>query len=661
MKDKQCFNYIRSMVSRMLCCVTFCLLFSCSPQRSTGFLQLQGIFEQANEAHRDGKSAEAMNGFKQCVNLCSKAQYEQDDSVKLLLPKAMGQLLNEFQAQSNPEGCVAYFDSLRQEVDAQPTEYNKVLCQYFKRDVYVLLAYALSRTDAEQQGVQLMDQALAMPLSYPTPERKFRDYAYATGVYFCLPSCQKQVMEYGRKALDEVKKCQNKSGAQWLVTALGAMYHRQGKIDKAIKMYQEGYDLAVMSNDTLGMANAQKVMADYLLQWKLDSISNGYATEAVNLLKHVTNANPMVATGIYVTKARVLKIMHKKGEALECLKLARKQCVGLPYNSGASDVDLLKGSLLVTKAHPCYPADYNLGLSLLKSAANSGTYQIKARAFFELAKANIEHGKLSEGEAALDSMWTLLHSQPSSLVIDGAYDYAMDYYLKQGNQAKAALYSNALKQVKSEAEQAASIKNVMDAVNHMEKEKDENAKLAQKEAARHRVMDVVLWAGMVVFIIVVVVLFAYKRRQYIRKHALAREKLSQMAEKLRQTVNQKDKALESLAAVKAENVQQIQSTDKLLDVLKNQGLDKFLEAFGKAYPYFLETLNRDVPNLTDKDRVYCCLMGLGVDNVGTTEVLKVERSTVTMAKYRLRKKLAMPGTAEMEQYLKNLLVDNKPG
>lgn len=657
MKDKSNSRYIRSIVSGMLCCMTFCLLFSCSQHQSTGFLQLKDIFEQANEAHRDGKSAEAMNGFKLCVSQCSQAQYEQDDSVKLLLPKAMGQLLNEFQAQSDPERCVAYFDSLRQEVDEQPTEYNKVLSRYFKRDVYVLLAYALSRTDAEQQGVQVMNQALQMPLSYPTPERKFRDYAYATGVYFCVPSCQEQVMEYGRKALDEVKKCQNKSGAQWLVTALGAMYHRQGKIDKAIKMYQEGYDLAVMGKDTLGMANAKKVMADYLLQWNLDSISDGYATEAVNLLKQVSNANPMVATGIYVTKARVLKIKHRKGEALECLKLARKQCMGLPYNSGASDVDLLKGSLLVSKERPCYPSDFNFGLSLLKSAAHSGTYQIKAKAFFELAKANIAHGKLKEGEAALDSMWTIQHSQSSPLVIDGAYDYAMDYYLRQGNQAKAALYSNALKQEKAKAERSVSIKNVMDVVNHIEKEEKEKQQM--EELSRHRMLDLASRIGMAIFVIVVVIVFVYKRRQYIRKHAQARAKLSRMAEKLRQTVSQKDKALANLAVAKAENAQHMKSTDNLLDVLKSQGLARFLEIFDETYPHFLQTLNEKVPNLTDKDRVYCYLIGLGQDNAGIADVLLIERPTVVMAKYRLRKKLAMAETAEMEMYLKNLLVDKK--
>lgn len=653
MKDKQNLKYLFSLVGRLACSMTFCLLFSCSSHKSTSFLQLQGIFEQANEAHRSGKADMAMEGFKLCINQCSKAQYEKDDSVKLLLPKAMGQLLNEFQAQSDLDGCVAYFDSLRQEVEAPPTEDNKVLCHYFKRDVYVLLAYALSRTDAEQQGVRMMDKALKMPLSYPTPERKFRDYAYATGVYFCLPSYQKQVMVYGRKALDEVKKCQNKSGAQWLVTALGAMYHRQGKIDKAIKMYQEGYDLAEMGGDLLGMANAKKMMADYLLQWRLDSIADQYVSEAVSLLSKVNNANPMVATGIYVTKARVLKMKHQKKRALEYLKTAKEKCVGMPYNSGASDVDLLKGSLLVSKEHPCYPADFNYGLSLLKSAAHDGSYQIRASAFFELAKANIAHGNLKDGEEALDSMWIVLHAQSSPMVIDGAYEYAMEYYLRQGEQAKASLYSEALKREKSKAEQSASIKNVMEVVTHMEKDKSKEP----IEMSKHRMLEMILWIGMSMLLILVVAVSLYKRRQHIRKHMQTNRKLSQMAEKLQVTVSQKDKALENLAAAKAENAQQMKSTDMLLDVLKNDGHSKFLEIFDEVYPHFLQVLKQNVPNLTDKDLVYSCLMGLGKNNAEITETLSVERQTVVMAKYRLRKKLSMADTAEMEKYLRNLLVD----
>lgn len=71
MKDNSNFKYLRSIVSGMLCCMTFCLLFSCSPHRSTDFLQLQDIFEQSNEAHRNGKAKEAMAGFKQCISQCS--------------------------------------------------------------------------------------------------------------------------------------------------------------------------------------------------------------------------------------------------------------------------------------------------------------------------------------------------------------------------------------------------------------------------------------------------------------------------------------------------------------------------------------------------------------------------------------------------------------
>lgn len=549
---------------------------------------------------------------------------------------------------------------MRQVVDAAPHQQSKVLRQYFKRDVYVLLAYAMSRTDAEQQAVQVMNQALQMPLSYPIPERRFRDYAYATGVYFCVPSCQKQVIQYGRKALDEVRKCQNKSGAQWLVTALGSMYHRQGKIDKAIEMYQEGYDLAVLSGDTLGMANAKKMMADYLLQWKLDSISDKYVTEAVSLLSHVGNVNPMVAIGIYVTKARILKDQHKKQEALKYLGKAKSWCMELPYNSGASDVDLLLGSLLVNGDKPRLASDDKDGMELLTSAAHQATYQIKATAFFELAKANIERGNSKEGEAALDSMWHILHSTSSSLMVDDAYDYALNYYLKVGNQSKVALYSAALQQMKSKAERAATIKNVIDAITHLELEKkNRELSLQTNEMARRRTTDLVLWIGLAVLLLGGLCLFFYKRKQYQREHVQTQEKLTLMQETLRQTMEQKEQALSKLVEVKAENVQQIKSTEVLLGVLKNSNLTKFLESFEQAYPHFRKKLSSysSASRMTDKDTVYCCLMALGLDNGEIAQALNVERPTVVLAKYRLRKKLVLGEPMEMEKLLKNLLVD----
>ena len=632
------------------------LPFSCSQKGQERYAFLLEKYNTAHDAQMQGNMEDAANGYRECVEQCSHEQYLHDDSVKLLLPRAMGQLMNVYQSQGDLNGCVAYFDSLKREVDAEPTKYNKVLCRQFKRDVYVFLAYSLSRTDDEERAVLTMDEAMKMPLSYPTPERLFRDDAYAAGVYYCVSSTQAKVFEYGKKALAEVRQCKQKSGVQWLVTMLGGMYHRTGKVDEAIRMYQEGYELAQMAQDTLGMSNAKKEMADYLLQWNLDSLANRFATEAVQLLGKVVNKNPMVETGVYVTKARILKAMHQKENALSYLKKARESANGLPYNSGASDIGVLMGSLLVTKTPPCYPGDYAQGMALLENASHDATYKIKATAFFELAKANLAAGKQDEGEAQLDSMYTILNGSSTPIVLEGAYEYALRYYLKSGNQARAAMYSQALEKQKEIADRSASIKNVINAVTQMEmggKERSLNEQ--EDEMNRHKTTAIAVTCGLVFVVIGLIVLCFWIKHKDKRKHNNTTRELSKTMKKLKVAQRNQQRAEERLATIEDDNVKKIKDGQQVLAILRDKGEPKFREYFEQAYPAFIKQLRAQVPSITHKEESYCMLMALGMSNAELAEAFVITRQSVNIARCRIRKKLPEAEKTRMEAFLAELL------
>lgn len=609
------------------------ILSSCAQNNQKDFAELRKEFNKAHDAQVNGNLKNALDIYKDCVARCSQEQYEGNDSVKQMLPKAMVQLMNVYQSQGNQSECVSYFDSLKLEVDDAPTMYNKVLNTNFKRDVYVLLAYSLSRTDEEKRGVQVMDEALEMPLYDPTHERLFRDYAYATGVYYCVPTTQAKVFEYGRKALDEVKYCQVKSGAQWLVTLLGSMYQRIGKVDEAISMYQEGYELAATAQDTLGMANAQKEMADYLLQWNLDSIADRFASQAVKLVIQVADCNPMVKTGIFVTKARILQKFHKKKAALDYLRLAKEACSGMPYNSGASDIGVLMGSLLITQDAPCYSGDFEQGMAMLKSATLDATYKIKATAFFEIAKADLKLGKKGEGEAALDSMYAILNASQTPVVIEGAYDYALKYYRQTDNQAKAAFYAKALQKENAELGHSVSTVDVVAAVGRMES--GEHLLDVQGEVTGRRKMIGVLVGGVLLLALVGV------GGWYIFKNKKRKSKYKYHSDEKGKT--------ELVTDGKA-----------LLTILKTEGEEKFRSCFKKAYPGFMDALKVQVPSLTHKEEIHCMLMALGADNAELSSALSITRQSVNIVKSRIRKKLPeeVDGSG-LELFLKNLLGNDK--
>lgn len=632
------------------------LPFSCSQKGQERYAALLKKYNTAHDAQMQGDMENAANGYRECVEQCSQEQYLHDDSVKLLLPRAMGQLMNVYQSQGDLNGCVAYFDSLRREVDAEPSIYNKVLCRQFKRDVYVFLAYSLSRTDDEKRAVHIMDEALKMPLSYPTPERLFRDDAYAAGVYYCVPSTQAKVFEYGKKALAEVRQCKQKSGAQWLVTMLGGMYHRTGKVDEAIRMYQEGYELAQMAQDTLGMSNAKKEMADYLLNWNLDSLADRFATEAVQLLGKVANKNPMVETGVYVTKARILKAMHQKENALSFLKKAKESANGLPYNSGASDIGVLMGSLLVTKTPPCYPGDYAHGMALLENASHDATYKIRATAFYELAKANLAAGKKTEGEVQLDSMYAILNASSAPVVLDGAYEYALRYYLKSGNQAQAAKYSKALENQRKIADRSASIKNVINAITQIEMGGKERSINEQEENMnRHKATGLAVIGGLVFVVLGLIALCIWIKHKDKRKHNITKRELNKKVKELKVAQRNQQRAEERLATIEDDNVKKIKDGQQVLALLRDKGEPKFREYFEQAYPAFVAQLRSQVPAITHKEEIYCMLMALGMNNAELAEAFVITRQSVNIARSRIRKKLPEAEKTRMEAFLAELL------
>lgn len=599
------------------------LLPSCSSGPSSDYKALKEEYNAARETQQNGDFHKSLEEYKHCVSQCSQEKYQDDDSLKLLLPRAMGQLLNIFQSQGDQMGCVEYFDSLKREVDERPTQYNKVLTTFFKRDVYVLLSYALSRTEDVKRAASVMDQALNMPLDYPTPERLFRDYAYASAVYYCIPDGETEVLKYGRMALDKVKLCQNKSGAQWLVVLMGNIYQRKGEVDKTISMFQEGYDLAAMAQDTLGMANAKREMADYLLQWNLSDMADKFANQAVQLVELTHNANPMVQTCIYTTKASVLMAKNDNAKALSYLHKAKSCSAGLPYNSGVSDVDRLMGSILVEKSASNSPDDYDKGMKLLQFASQEATPKIRALAFWDMAHAHISEGKKQEGEMELDSVYALTQKESVPLYLfDNAFAYAAQYYRQQGNLAKASLYDDVLQKMKQN--QTASVKNVVKSITKLEmQEKEMKLNEQQREISKRRVVIGTLIVVLVVLLLLSSVGFVWQRRK--TKRTLA-------------------------------PVDQLHDEVLLLGVLREEGLESFRLAFDKAHPAFVKFLRSRVPNITDKEELYARVMALGVSNVELADIFQVARSSIVVAKYRLRKKTPLAENQSLEDYIANILV-----
>lgn len=700
---------------------TMGVLVSCSSHDDPAYSQLKEIYNDGVKAQKAEAYTNALQKYARCIYECSSDQYTQNDSIKQLLPKAMIQLLNTYQSLGQPQKCIAYFDSLRTETSHPDVHHNKVLTSYFKRDVYVLLSYSLSRTEQEDSAARLMDEALQMPLSYPSHERLFCHYAYAAGVYYCVPSYHDKVLKYGNLALAEAKHCERNSSVQWLVGCLGKMYMNTGDVSKAISMYREGYDIAEQNHDTLGMANTKNLFVDFMMRWKLYGEANRYATDAVNLIKAMGNPNPMVKSNIYINKAKTLLAMGKTQDALTYLKDAKDICKDLPYNSGMSDVDLLIGKALIAKGKALTTkekgkgdeiqgkGDEIQGMKLLDNVSHEASFSLKAQAFYELAKIHLKKGDTALGEQNLDSMYATLNQACPPIFIDGAYNFALDHYLLKGDQAKIALYAKGIRDEKAEQEKNGMMKSVTQSLVRIELEKQRRLMVQKVEDMEQRkLLDIFAICFLACCILGGFFYFLKKRKEAHAKSMRDELKLTEKQQKLTETEQKlaivtedkaqveqslaamskdkeqvelslaaiskdKEQVEQSLAAmskdkeqvekqlrsIEQKDVDKVKAGISLPDILKEKGDIKFKEYFNRSYPYFLKELRKEADHITSKEELYCMLIALGQTNQELSTVFNVARSSVTIAKYRLRKKLPLKGNQTMEIYLDRLITKHE--
>ena len=249
--------------------------------------------------------------------------------------------MNTFQSKGEPETCVT---TLRELYDISALLRKKCL-----RDYYSVLGYALSRTEKMKEAEQTMLKALSIPLHHATPERYFRDYAYAAAVFYSNPDYQDEVIEWCEDALEQAQLCKNTSGKQWVSTMLGSLYKRNGYINRALELFLQSKREAQLKKDDLGVLNSLNALIDLFLYWDVAEYANIYASEAIRVESNMTKRNPMISAQIFINKGRALQQLGLTDSVAFYADKARDLCRALPYNSGMVDVDLLHGTYLTQK------------------------------------------------------------------------------------------------------------------------------------------------------------------------------------------------------------------------------------------------------------------------------------------------------------------------
>ena len=590
----------------------FVLFFSSITLMNSTIYANSDLFKEARTLQRDGHFDEAIGAFKDYLS--SHTETESMTASQLsMYTDALVQLMNTFQCKGEPEACVAV---LQEVYDSSPILQNECL-----RDYYSVMGYALSRTENMRQAEEMTLKALTLPLHHATPERYFRDYAYAAAVFYSNPDYQTEVINWCEEALTQARSSANTSGQQWVMTMLGSLYKKAGDLNKALELFHDSKLEAESRNDDLGVINSLNSMIDLFLYFDIPEYAVLHATEAINAEKKISMTNPMVSAQIYINKGRALYQLGQRDSIPYYAEKARKLCESLPYNSGMVDVNLLNGIYLTEMG-----GDYlEPGLENLLNVTIQGTAANRAKAYHQLAQTYLKIGQTSKADIMLDSLNLILNHKDSPLqILHIDYKPILDHYLKKGDEEQIKQYVELMLHEQQAMTEKNLNYNLVEAIVDLQTgNRLQELKIMQLKNANQRLWMLI---GIVISVIIIgciSTVLLYQKKKYVKKIKNADKQLDSLVQKLNQSNVEKEKIEQEVNEFLNDRDNRHEMETLTPYILKESGEVKFRQCFELLYPLFLPRLRDKVPSVSRREELLSMLIALKQDNKNIAELLAI--------------------------------------
>lgn len=605
----------------------------------------ENLFKQARALQREGKHGEAIEAFKNYLTQ-PMDRGEMSKEEMLMYTEALVQLMNTFQSKGEPEACVT---TLQNVFKSSP-----ILQELYVRDYYSVLGYALSRTEKMKEAEETMLRAFTIPLHQATPERYFRDYAYAAAVFYSNPRYQQEVIGWCQEALLQAELCKNTSGRQWVTAMLGSLYKRNGLLNKALDLFLQSKEEAQEKHDDLGVLNSLHTLIDLFLYWDVPEYANLYASEAIAVEKDMKMRNPMVSAQTYINKGRALQQLGETDSVPFYSEKAREFCQSLPYNSGMVDVDLLHGTYLTEKGGD----SLHVGIRELQHVIQQGTAVNRAKAYHQLAQTYLKVGKKDVAETMLDSMYSLLNQNGSPIHMYLDYQPILNHYLESKNLHKAEQYTQMMLQEQQALKEKKLNFNLVEAIaDSQNKQQRQELKIVQLERTNQRLW---LLIGAVLFVVIVsaiVTLLFYQKKQHKAQMKQADDKLASLVQKLKQTNAEKEMMSQEIDEFMNDKDNRQELETLAPSILQRSGESKFRQRFELLYPLFLPRLRERIPSITRREELLSMLIVLKQDNKEIADLLAIAPRSVLMLRHRFRQKIGLTSDNSLENFIDDVLRD----
>ncbi len=614
----------------------------------TGSYAKEDFYRKGRSLQTEGKSEQAIEAYIKYLT-SPVISTSLDDKELGTYTDALVQMMNLFQSKGDPDTCPSVLQRVFKE--------SSILQNELLRDFNSVLGYALSRTEDIDKAEEIMLKALTLPLYKPTPERYFRDYAYAAAVFYSNPDYQNEVINWCNEALTQAELCKDTSGKQWAMSMLGSLYKRNGNLSGALDLFQRSIDDSRTREDELGILNGLNSLVDLFLYWKLPEYADIHASEAVAVEIRMKSKNPMVSAQTYINKGRVVHELGKADSILFYTDKARKLCESLPYNSGMVDVDLLNGIYLTEIGGD----SLNSGIDFLRNVIQKGTTVNRSKAYHKLAQTYLHNGQIRDAEIILDSLYNIIidNNLPAQIQhID--FELIINHYLKRGNRNKAERYVKLMFQEQKAFNDRKLNYNLIESIVDLQT----GTRLQELKIVHLKQTNQRLWMmnGIVLSLIIiasVIILLLRQRKSHIKHKKQADAQLMSLAQKVSQLNIEKEHITNAVNEFLNNKDKRYELETVTPYMLKEDGEMKFRECFELLYPLFLHRLRDKVPAITRREELLSMLIVLKQDNKHIAELLAIAPRSVLMLRHRFRQKIGMDTEYSLENFIETILSEKQ--
>jgi len=323
--------------------------------------------------------------------------------------------------------------------------------------------------------------------------------------------------------------------------------------------------------------------------------------------------------------------------------------------------------------------NYQKALDLFKSNNdNKGLWHTN----FGIANAYIKQGKTTEAIQLLDKIIFHFRKTNDLNYLAKSLNILSSLYENQSNYQLANEYNNQLLEVKDSISKSEIINKMADIelqykVEKLQKESQSKLQLIEQQ----KKISTLRWyfaTGILVFIIILIITL-YSKNKTQKKLVETRLKNTQLQRtKLQSELDFRNTELENFAlhiVQKNEFLQDIKSkfkklrlnaSEKNIEEIKdlnlkinqslraNKELEKFRERVDDVNSHFFNLLNEKYPDLTEKEKRLCALLKMNLSSKEIASLNNISEGAVTMARYRLRKKIDISTDENLTEFFQKL-------